>query len=39
MKVPIWLGVPVMVNTFDAQLYVTPVGRPLTVAPVAPVVA
>ena len=30
---------PEIVNTLAAQFAVTPVGRPLTVAPVAPVVA
>ncbi len=33
------VGVPLMVTTSDAQLPVTPAGRPVTVAPVAPVVA
>ena len=32
------VGVPLMVTTFAAQLPVTPGGRPLKVAPVAPVV-
>ena len=32
------VGVPVMVATFPAQLPVTPVGSPMNVAPVAPVV-
>jgi hypothetical protein len=39
VKVPDTEGVPVMVTTFDAQLPVTPVGKPVTVAPVAVVVA
>ena len=32
------VGVPLMVTTLEAQLPVTPAGKPLTVAPVAPVV-
>jgi hypothetical protein len=32
------VGVPLIVTTFPAQAPVTPVGRPLNVAPVAPVV-
>ena len=39
MNVPLAVGVPLIVNTFAAQLPVTPAGRPDTVAPVAPVVA
>ena len=39
MKVPETEGVPVMVTTFAVQLPVTPVGNPVTVAPVAVVVA
>jgi len=31
-------GLPLIVTIFDAQLPVTPAGRPLMVAPVAPVV-
>jgi len=38
VKVPDTLGVPLMVTTFPAQLPITPVGKPVTVAPVAPVV-
>ena len=33
------VGVPLIVTTLDAQLPVTPAGKPVTVAPVAPVVA
>ena len=33
------VGVPLIVTTFAAQLPVTPAGNPVTVAPVAPVVA
>jgi hypothetical protein len=36
--VPDTVGVPVIVTTLAAQLPVTPAGKPLTVAPVAPVV-
>jgi len=39
VNAPETVGVPLMVTTFDAQLPVTPVGKPVTVAPVAPVVA
>jgi hypothetical protein len=39
VNVPDTEGVPVMVTTFDDQLPVTPVGKPVTVAPVAVVVA
>jgi hypothetical protein len=39
VNVPDTEGAPVMVTTFDAQLPVTPVGKPVTVAPVAVVVA
>ena len=38
-KVPDTEGVPVMVTTLAVQLPVTPVGKPVTVAPVAVVVA
>ena len=36
--VPDTVGVPLIVNTFAAQLPVTPVGKPVALAPVAPVV-
>ena len=39
MAAPATVGVPLMVTTFPAHVPVTPVGRLLTVAPVAPVVA
>jgi hypothetical protein len=39
VKVPETEGVPVMVTTLAVQLPVTPVGKPVTVAPVAVVVA
>ena len=39
VNVPDTVGVPLMVTTLDAQLPVTPVGKPVIVAPVAPVVA
>jgi len=39
VNAPETVGVPLMVTTFDAQLPVTPVGKPVIVAPVAPVVA
>ena len=32
------VGVPLIVITLDAQLPITPVGKPVTLAPVAPVV-
>ena len=35
---PLAVGVPVMVKTFAAHVPDTPVGNPVTVAPVAPVV-
>jgi hypothetical protein len=35
---PATVGVPLIVKTFDAQTPVTPVGSPVTLAPVAPVV-
>ena len=39
MKVPVAVGVPVIVMVFDAQLAVTPVGKPdADPIPVAPVV-
>ena len=38
MNVPDTVGVPLRVTTFDDQLPVTPAGKPLYVAPVAPVV-
>ena len=39
MKVPVADGVPVIVMVFDAQLAVTPAGKPVAVPiPVAPVV-
>ena len=39
MKVPVAVGVPVIVMVFDAQLAVTPAGKPVAVPiPVAPVV-
>ena len=38
VNVPLAVGVPLMVNTFAAQEPVTPAGKPVTVAPVAPVV-
>ena len=38
MKVPDTVGVPLIVTVFDAKLPVTPVGRPVTLAPVAPLV-
>jgi hypothetical protein len=39
VNVPDTEGVPVMATTCDDQLPVTPVGKPVTVAPVAVVVA
>ena len=37
---PLWVGVPLTVITFEAQLAVTPAGNPVAVPmPVAPVVA
>ena len=39
VNVPLAVGVPLMVTTFPAQEPVTPAGKPVTVAPVAPVVA
>ncbi len=39
MNVPLAVGVPLIVTTFEAQEPVTPAGKPVTVAPVAPVVA
>ena len=39
VNVPDTEGVPVMVTTLAVQLPVTPVGKPVTVAPVAVVVA
>jgi len=39
VNAPETVGVPLMVTTLDAQLPVTPVGNPVIVAPVAPVVA
>jgi hypothetical protein len=39
VNVPDIEGVPVIVTTFALQLPVTPVGKPVTVAPVAVVVA
>ncbi len=39
VNVPLAVGVPLMVTTFAAQEPVTPAGKPVTVAPVAPVVA
>ncbi len=38
VNVPVCVGVPLIVTTSEAQLPVTPVGNPVTVAPVAPVV-
>ena len=39
MKIPSLVGVPLIVITFDAQVAVTPAGRPVAVPiPVAPVV-
>ena len=38
MNTPDAVGVPVIVTTLADQLPVTPAGRPVTVAPVAPVV-
>ena len=38
VKVPEAVGVPLMVTTLEDQLPVTPEGKPVTVAPVAPVV-
>ena len=38
MNVPVAVGVPVMVTTLAAQVPLTPAGRPVTFAPVAPVV-
>ncbi len=38
MNVPLAVGVPLIVTTFAAQEPVTPAGKPVTVAPVAPVV-
>ncbi len=38
VNVPETLGVPLIVTTSEAQFPVTPVGKPVTVAPVAPVV-
>ena len=38
LKTPDTVGVPLIVTTLDAQLPVTPAGKPLTVTPVAPVV-
>ena len=35
---PLAVGVPLIVTTFAAQEPVTPAGKPVTVAPVAPVV-
>ena len=39
MNVPDTVADPLIVTTFDAQLPFTPAGKPLKVAPVAPVVA
>ena len=39
VNVPLAVGVPLMVTTFPDQLPLTPAGNPVTVAPVAPVVA
>ncbi len=39
LNAPETLGVPLMVTTFPEKLPETPAGRPLNVAPVAPVVA
>ena len=39
MKIPAAVGVPLIVTAFDDQTPVTPAGKPVTVAPVAPVVA
>ena len=39
INIPGTVGVPLIVTTFPAQAPVTPVGKPVTVAPVAPVVA
>ena len=39
MNVPAAVGVPLIVTVFAAHEPVTPAGRPVTVAPVAPVVA
>ena len=39
VNVPDTVGVPVMVTIFAAQLPLVPAGNPVTVAPVAPVVA
>ena len=39
VNVPLAVGVPLIVTTFPAQDPVTPAGKPVTVAPVAPVVA
>ncbi len=38
INVPEILGVPLIVTTSEAQFPVMPVGKPVTVAPVAPVV-
>jgi hypothetical protein len=37
-KVPVAVGVPLMVTVFADQVPLTPAGKPLNVAPVAPVV-
>ncbi len=39
VKVPVTVGVPLIVTTLEAQLPVTPDGNPMMLAPVAPVVA
>ena len=39
VNVPLTVGVPLMVNKFPDHEGVTPAGKPVTVAPVAPVVA
>ena len=39
MKIPAAVGVPLMVTALEAQTPATPAGRPVTVAPVAAVVA
>jgi hypothetical protein len=39
LNVPETEGVPLIVTTFEAHVPVTPVGRPVTLPPVAPVVA
>jgi hypothetical protein len=39
VNVPLAVGVPLIVTVFAAQEPVTPAGKPVTVAPMAPVVA